>query len=485
MLIKRFKVNLALGGVHPYTLLVWLAATILFLITLEAPTRDIAPAFSALGLLGISARHLRINLYQRGNISTHIVVLVAAGILLGPTSAMILGVMIGILRWPWKLPPIRYVFDAGVNALTAGAVATAATPLRGVIADGNALLLFPIGIVLGTMTFAINACLTTGVMTISEHGNFMAIWRERASWLLPHFLAFGVLAVGMARAGAMLGIAGLLLFAVPVLAMRVALRQYVEQTQENLLALREANTQLEEQNRELERAHAATRTAFAGMLKARDDETEGHSERVVVYALSIARELGIKGEALGALEVGALLHDIGKVGVSDAILHKPGPLTPEEWTEMRRHPEIGYHLTEQIPFLRPASPVVRHHHERWDGSGYPDGLHGDAIPLGARIFAVADTFDAMVSDRPYRKGLAPEIAFAEIGRGAGRQFDPDVVDAFLAITRRGEWPAVPAGAELVAHPPAGRILYRRRAQDWAPSPPEPPAATESIPGTAP
>lgn len=485
MSAPRSIVRFGLGSVGAYVSLVWLAAAASLVATFAVPPLSVLPAFATLAFLGIAARHLRINLYQRGGISTHVVVLIAAAILLGPTLAMLLGVMIALLRWPWKSSPIHYVFDAGMNAVTVAIVALAAAPVRTYALEGNAFLLLPVGVALGAIAFVLNFGLLTGVMAISEQGSFRAIWHERSSWLLPHFIAFGVLALGMARAGEMLGVAGLLIFAVPVVAMRVALHQYVEQTQENLLALREANAQLEEQNRELESAHAATRTAFAGMLKARDDETEGHSERVVVYALAIARELGLKGEALGALEVGALLHDIGKVGVSDAILHKPGPLTPDEWTEMRRHPEIGYHLTEQIPFLRPASPVVRHHHERWDGSGYPDGLKETSIPLGARIFALADTFDAMVSDRPYRKGLAPEIAFAEIGRGSGRQFDPAVVDAFLAVTRRGEWPGVPSVTDVMVNATGGRVLFRRRADDWKSASVTAESGGEEMPGTAP
>jgi HD-GYP domain-containing protein (c-di-GMP phosphodiesterase class II) len=137
--------------------------------------------------------------------------------------------------------------------------------------------------------------------------------------------------------------------------------------------------------------------------------------------------------ALRDIEHGVLLHDIGKIGIPDAILLKPGPLTPAEWKVMRRHPEIGRQLIEKIPFLRAAVPVVYHHHERWDGTGYPLGLRGAGIPLGARIFAVADAFDAMTFDRPYSRAISFEAARAEIRRCAGTHFDPAVVTTFLAI----------------------------------------------------
>jgi HD-GYP domain-containing protein (c-di-GMP phosphodiesterase class II) len=133
---------------------------------------------------------------------------------------------------------------------------------------------------------------------------------------------------------------------------------------------------------------------------------------------------------------GVLLHDIGKIGIPDAILLKPGPLTPEEWAIMRTHPEIGKRLIERIPFLRGAVPIVYSHHEKWDGSGYPRALQGEEIPLGARIFAVVDAFDAMTFDRPYSKAVPFEAAKAEIRRCAGSHFDPAVVDAFLEVPER-------------------------------------------------
>jgi HD-GYP domain-containing protein (c-di-GMP phosphodiesterase class II) len=136
---------------------------------------------------------------------------------------------------------------------------------------------------------------------------------------------------------------------------------------------------------------------------------------------------------LPSLEQGALLHDIGKIAVADAILLKPAKLTPEEWVEMRKHPIAGDEILKRVPFLRPASAVVRHHHERFDGTGYPDALKGAEIPLGARLFMVADTLDAMTSDRSYRKGPGFEAARTEIHRLSGKQFDPHIVDLFLKI----------------------------------------------------
>ncbi|MFN7019387.1 MAG: HD-GYP domain-containing protein [Fimbriimonadales bacterium] len=183
----------------------------------------------------------------------------------------------------------------------------------------------------------------------------------------------------------------------------------------------------------VQKSYRATLDALLAALDTRDTETEGHSERVAAYTMAMANRLNLSAEELVNIERGALLHDIGKIGVPDSILYKPGPLTPAEWEIMKQHPVIGYRMCMKIDALRPAAPIVLHHHERWDGQGYPYGLAGEAIPLGARIFAIADALDAMTSDRPYRKALSFTEAREEIIRCAGKQFDPEMVKLFLEI----------------------------------------------------
>ena len=187
---------------------------------------------------------------------------------------------------------------------------------------------------------------------------------------------------------------------------------------------------------DLEQSYDYTLEALGGALDAKDAETEGHCQRVTAFTITIARAMGVDKGLLRHIARGAFLHDIGKMGVPDSILRKPGPLTPQEREIMRRHCEIGFAMLQRIPFLKEAAEIVLSHQEFYDGTGYPRGLRGEQIPLGARIFAVADTLDAMISDRPYRKALPISAARDEIRRFAGRQFDPRVVEVFLAQPER-------------------------------------------------
>jgi putative nucleotidyltransferase with HDIG domain len=183
----------------------------------------------------------------------------------------------------------------------------------------------------------------------------------------------------------------------------------------------------------LENAYRTTLQALTAALETRDSETHGHSERVVTFSLRLGREYGLTAAEMKALEFGSLLHDIGKIGVPDAILRKPAKLTDEEWVRMREHPMHGQQILRGIKFLEGAAKVVAQHHEKWDGSGYPLGLKAEEIDICARIFSVADAFDAITSDRVYRQGRPYEAASQELDEWVGRQFDPKVVEAFHRV----------------------------------------------------
>jgi putative nucleotidyltransferase with HDIG domain len=197
--------------------------------------------------------------------------------------------------------------------------------------------------------------------------------------------------------------------------------------------LRETFKSERERTQQLTRSYMATVRALSNAVEARDAYTGKHAERVARYAIAIGRELGLPRPDAPEIEFGFLLHDIGKLAVPDSILFKPGPLTEDERALMARHTIVGAEIMRDIEFLAEASKVVRSHHERWDGDGYPDGLAGEEIPLTARVFAVADVFDALTTDRPYRGALSFEQAHGMILEESGRHFDPAVVAAFRRI----------------------------------------------------
>ncbi|HET9909812.1 MAG TPA: HD domain-containing phosphohydrolase [Anaerolineales bacterium] len=194
---------------------------------------------------------------------------------------------------------------------------------------------------------------------------------------------------------------------------------------------------LREAHAQLLKAYEATIEGWSHALELRDRETEGHSQRVTEMTVELARAYGMSEDELIQIRRGSYLHDIGKLGVPDQILHKPGALTDEEWKVMKKHPQFACDMLYPIEYLRPALDIPRCHHERWDGSGYPHGLRGEAIPISARLFAVVDVWDALTSDRPYRKAWTKEKALAYIIEQSGKYFDPEVVELFSKNVKIG------------------------------------------------
>jgi response regulator RpfG family c-di-GMP phosphodiesterase len=211
----------------------------------------------------------------------------------------------------------------------------------------------------------------------------------------------------------------------------IVAKQRYEDHLEELVEQRTA--ELDRALNSLEDAYRSTLKALTAALETRDLETHGHSERVVTYSMRLGREYGLDSQHTKALEFGSLLHDIGKIGVPDLILRKPAKLTPEEWVLMREHPLHGQQILRGIAFLEGAARVVAQHHEKWDGSGYPLGLNGEEIDVCARIFSVADAFDAITSNRVYRKGKPYHAAAQELDDWSGKQFDPRVIEAFHRV----------------------------------------------------
>ncbi len=238
---------------------------------------------------------------------------------------------------------------------------------------------------------------------------------------MPYYLGYGVTGLGVVAASQDLGApAALVILAAPVAIVQTATNRWMREQQARLA--------------EAKSGFNATLISLSKAIDLRDKDTEGHCRRVVEYSVRMGRSLGFDDEELLRLCHGALLHDIGKIGVPDSILLKEGPLTDEEWAVMRTHPELGAVMVGDVKQLERAREVILNHHERYDGKGYPHGLKAEAIPLCARVFTIADSFDAMVSDRPYRKAMSLQEARAEVRRCSGTQFDPIAVKAFDSVT---------------------------------------------------
>ncbi len=221
---------------------------------------------------------------------------------------------------------------------------------------------------------------------------------------------------------------------------------------ENRLYRVQLEDRVREQARQIERLFLDGLSALAAAIEARDRYTSGHLDRVTQYSLSTGGVMELDDQHMWNLWLGSLFHDVGKLAIPDAILNKPGPLTEDEYDEMKKHPQLGVQIVERISFLVPAARAILHHQERWDGTGYPAGLKAEEICIEGRILAVADAFDAMLTDRPYRPGRSEEYAIGELERCSGTQFDPSVVTAFLSAREQG----FPVEFPATRHPAVGR-----------------------------
>ncbi len=378
-----------------------------------------------------------------GSISVSAVGSIAGAALFGPRAALALAVTIAAVEWSARRSPFHYVvFNVGTLSLSslaaAGVFAAAGFSTPG--GDVGNFVYVAAGIAAGGTYFAVNMSLLSAVVAIEGHERWWAVFRERFAWLATHYLVYGfiggVIWVGHETAD----LWALAVFAVPLLLMRKTQEAYLRHTQRSAQKLRAAaetiqtqNVSLEHANRLLKERSTAAMESLSATVDARDAYTAGHSRRVQQLALAIGRELGLSQAELDLLGHAALFHDIGKLAIPDAILLKPASLTEGEWELMQRHADEGARIIDRLGFLNDAVPAIRHHHERFDGTGYPDGLTGEEIPLGARIIHVADALDSMLTTRIYRAARPAAEALDELRRAAGTQFCPRCVAALERI----------------------------------------------------
>jgi len=297
-----------------------------------------------------------------------------------------------------------------------------------------------LGLAAGAVYFLVNMGLLSLASGVEGKKSPWVVIHERFAWLLPHYVVYGFVGGVIALAYNAVGLYALAVFAVPLLLMRKTQEAYLKHTQKSAQKLREAaetiqsqNVSLEQANRLLKERSTQAMESLSATVDARDSYTAGHSRRVQQLSLAIGRELSLSQAELDLLGHAALFHDIGKLAIPDAILLKPSSLTHEEWETMASHAAEGASIINRLGFLSDAVPAIRHHHERFDGRGYPDGLMGEDIPLGARIIHVADAFDSMLTTRVYRPARPAGDALEELRSTAGTQFCPRCVSALEAI----------------------------------------------------
>jgi putative nucleotidyltransferase with HDIG domain len=403
-------------------------------------------------------------LYGDSRVSVSFSLVAAAAVLAGFPGGAIVGAGAAAGTLLHRRNFTKFGFNVGVLVISGAAMGATLDFLSATgLPDIQWPLMFLSVALASSVNYLVNSGLVASVIGLTSGKSPVAVWREKHSWLFVHYLALGIIGLGLADGYTLAGPMGVSIFLIPVIMQRVSMEQYVRRTERSVRELQEKNVRLAQSHSKLLSAHTdlstltkqleetcdGTLLALVRALDARDSDTRGHSERVAAHTASLARALCIRegGPEWDTIVRGALLHDVGKIGVTDAILLKPGPLTDAEQIVMREHAQTGFDMLREIPFLAGASEIVLCHHERWDGDGYPRQLQREEIPIGARLFAIADTFDAMMSDRPYRRALSLDETVAEIVRQRGTQFDPDAVGSFLRIYEEwlAQYPAYLAG----------------------------------------
>ena len=371
-----------------------------------------------------------------GSISVGAVGALAGAGLFGLRIVFVLAVATAVVDWSARRAPLqRLVFNIGALAI-ASLSAVGVFEIFRTAEFGTVVA----GVAAGLAYFGSNTGLLGLAVSLESGESWWTAWRERFFWLLPHYLVYGLIGGVIVVGYNEVGLYAFLVFAMPLLLIRKTQEAYLAHTRRSVEKLRAAaetiqrqNVSLEQTNQLLRERSMAAMESLAATVDARDSYTAGHSRRVQGLALSVGRELGLPQPELEVLSHAALFHDIGKLAIPDSILLKPGSLREEEWERMRAHSAEGAQIIARLGFLRDAVPAIQHHHERWDGSGYPAGLAGEEIPLGARIIHVVDALDSMLTSRLYRAGRPLDEAMLEVRAGAGTQFCPRCVDALERI----------------------------------------------------
>jgi diguanylate cyclase (GGDEF)-like protein/putative nucleotidyltransferase with HDIG domain len=449
---RFFKVSARLGLLVAIVTVTGVAAGIAGLVL--GRSDDVLGLLAIVALVGIGqALALEVD---DGSISVSAVGALAGAALFGTRAALPLAAVIAIVEWSARRTRVQHVLF-NIGSLSLASLAAAGVFGAGSQGTLHELVTTAVGLAAGAAYFAVNMGLVSLALALEGHERWWRVFQERFAWLLPHYVVYGFVGGVMAIAYHAAGLYALAVFAVPLLLMRKTQEAYLAHTQRSAQKLRQAaetiqtqNVSLEQANRLLKERSTAAMESLSATVDARDSYTAGHSRRVQQLALAIGRELGLSQAELDLLGHAALFHDIGKLAIPDAILLKPAGLTADEWALMQRHADEGARIIDRLGFLNDAVPAIRHHHERFDGTGYPDGLKGEEIPLGARIIHVADALDSMLTTRIYRAARPAAEAIAELRRASGTQFCPRCVAALDRVLPLESLERDSANAQLLA-----------------------------------
>ena len=409
------------------------AAGAVGLVAMWVPAGSSGLALVVFAGLAVAAEVVGADLYGSSTVSLSAVPVLAAACAGEPGAALVAAAAAGVVTTAraGTRRIEQYLFNPAALMICAALACIVARP-----AAGHALPLVVVaGVIAGLGYFALNNGLVAVAIGLDQRRSPAEVIRTELSWLLPSFLGYGVLAGLLASAWALSDGWGVLAFLVPPALMRQAQRHVVSRTERSVMELKKAHRQLRDAHAAVVESHRTTAAALAQAIEARDSGTGGHVVRVTKLATAMLAMVDADLAADEHVSFGFLLHDVGKIGVPDAILRKPGPLTPEERAIMDKHPAIGHRIVREAGFDDVVGEIVLTHHERWDGGGYPQGLRGVDIPMATRIFAVADSLDAMTDDRVYRAGMPLDDAIVEVVRNSGTQFDPLAVEVLCRMDR--------------------------------------------------
>jgi diguanylate cyclase (GGDEF)-like protein/putative nucleotidyltransferase with HDIG domain len=385
-----------------------------------------------------------VDLYDKGSISVSVALFFAIGLISGLAGVVCVSIATALL-YHVQIRPAWYktAFNIAVHILSGVAPVLVGTAISLPLHIGNLPTFFVPVAVAALAFYVVNTSLISIAIGLATRSSIVAMWREEFQWLVGHYVALCVMGLFLSVAYTQFGVLGIAVFILPIVMMRYTQKQYVDRTEDGVRELRRMNEELTVANQEIATASNSIQRfndelfeMLARFFDARDPYVSGHAATVAKYATTIATELGITGERLKQVRQAAILHDIGKIAIPETILHKASKLTDAEYELMKTHVTVGAELIEMSDGLQRLAPFIRHHHERWDGRGYPAGLSCEDIPLEARILNVCDSVEAMASDRPYHKGLSPDEVIAEVKRCAGTQFDPIIAEMFVRIVER-------------------------------------------------